>query len=316
MPAVPQQLRRPRRLAAALALAVLGAVLGAPAAVAQAPAATLVNVDENGVILDGHDPVAFFTDNRPVEGNPEIQSSYGGAIYHFATAANKAAFDAEPARYAPQFGAFCAYAVSLGRTAPIDVDTFSIVDGRLVVQHNERAVAGWNKDVEGNMALADEYWPRVVASGGAQIDVPKKRDPKFVVNVDRKGVLLEGYDPMGYWLEKKAIKGSKDFAFTYDGATYHFASVANREAFRRNPGKYAPQFGGFCAYAVSRGKLRPIDVEVFHFVDDRLLFQHTRKAYDLFVEDTAGNLRLADQKWPGIVAKKGGGPVAFDAPAQ
>jgi YHS domain-containing protein len=134
-------------------------------------AARLVNVDKNGVILDGYDPVAFFTDGKPVHGSEAFQSRFDGAIYYFASADHKALFDREPAKYEPQFGAFCAYAVSVGRTAPIDVNTFSIVNGRLVVQHNSKAVGLWNKDVQGNLRNADKYWPAVVKNGGKQIKV-------------------------------------------------------------------------------------------------------------------------------------------------
>jgi YHS domain-containing protein len=159
---------------AALALAAT-TVLSLPAQAnhdgASGDGVTLVNVNKDGVILDGYDPVAFFTDNKPVLGTTAYQSSYHGAIYHFASADHKAMFDKEPATYEPQFGAFCAYAVSVGRTAPIDVHTFSIINGRLVVQHNARAVGLWNKDPQLNLKHADKYWPAVAANGGKQIKV-------------------------------------------------------------------------------------------------------------------------------------------------
>ncbi|MFN8291038.1 MAG: YHS domain-containing (seleno)protein [Chitinophagaceae bacterium] len=131
----------------------------------------LNNVDANGVIIDGYDPVAFFTDNKPVKGDPQFSFTYEEAVYHFASQEHLDLFKANPEKYKPQFGAWCAYAVSLGRTAPIDVNTFSIVDGRLVIQHNQRAVNGWSKDPEGNLKLADKYWPKVTANGGKQIKV-------------------------------------------------------------------------------------------------------------------------------------------------
>lgn len=129
----------------------------------------LNNVDANGVIIDGYDPVAFFTDNKPVKGDPQYQYTYEEAVYHFASQEHLDLFKANPEKYKPQFGAWCAYAVSLGRTAPIDVNTFSIINGRLVIQHNQKAVNGWNKDPQGNIKLADKYWPRVTANGGKQI---------------------------------------------------------------------------------------------------------------------------------------------------
>ena len=132
---------------------------------------TLLNVDKDGVILDGYDPVAFFTDGKPVLGIAGIQSTYHGAVYRFASSQHKTLFDQDPMKYEPQFGAFCAYAVSVGRTADIDVNTFSIINGRLVVQHNARAVGLWNKDPQRNLKLADKYWPAVAANGGKQIKV-------------------------------------------------------------------------------------------------------------------------------------------------
>jgi YHS domain-containing protein len=153
------------------ALALFAATVDPIAAATADDDTALVNVNKEGVILDGYDTVAFFTDSRPVLGSSAWESTYRGAIYRFASAEHKALFDLEPAKYAPQFGAFCAYAVSVGRTAPIDVNTFSIVDGRLVVQHNARAVGLWNKDVQGNLERADKYWPAVAKNGGKQIPV-------------------------------------------------------------------------------------------------------------------------------------------------
>jgi YHS domain-containing protein len=124
------------------------------------------NVDANGVILDGYDAVAFFTDNKPVKGDAQFQYKYEDAIYYFASQEHLDLFKSNPGKYKPQFGGWCAYAVSLGRIAPIDVNTFSIVDGRLFIQHNQRAVNGWNKDVPGSIVKADKYWPAVVAHDG------------------------------------------------------------------------------------------------------------------------------------------------------
>lgn len=155
----------------AILLAAFAVTMTASVAAAAADDVRLLNLDKNGVILDGYDPVAFFTDNKPVLGSDTFQSTYRGATYHFASADHKAMFEKDPAKYEPQFGAFCAYAVSVGRTAPIDVNTFSIIDGRLVVQHNSRAVGLWNKNPQGNLELADKYWPAVVKNGGKQIKV-------------------------------------------------------------------------------------------------------------------------------------------------
>src|SRR5262245_58823166 len=81
--------------------------------VAKSPT-TKVNIDSQGVILRGYDVVAYFKQRKPVKGDPAFESTYQGAIYLFASGANKADFDKDPAKYVPQYGGFCAYAAALG----------------------------------------------------------------------------------------------------------------------------------------------------------------------------------------------------------
>jgi len=273
-----------------------------------------VNVNEQGVILDGYDAVAFFTDNKPVKGDAKFQFTYETAVYYFASQEHLDLFKSNPAKYKPEFGAYCAYAVSLGRTAPIDVNTFSIVDGRLLIQHNARAVAGWNKDVKGNLQLADKYWPAVVNNGGKQIVTDDEK--KFLNNTDPDGVTLQGYDALAYFTENKAVMGDSKFSARYNGATYWFASDAHAALFKDNPAKYAPQYGSFCGYAMSLGKLRPVDPTIFQLVDGRLILQHTKDAFDQFNKDVAGNTAKADGYWPIAEKKHAGKKVKFDKPAQ
>ena len=129
-------------------------------------AKTLVNVDKNGVGIKGHDPVAYFTDGKAEKGSAQFQSTYNGVTYNFASAENKAAFDANPAKYEPQFGGFCAYAVSRGYTASIDPNAFQIVNGRLLLQYSIKVRTDFNKDTEGNLKKADANWPSLVEKKG------------------------------------------------------------------------------------------------------------------------------------------------------
>jgi len=126
----------------------------------------LLNVDKNDVAIKGYDPVAFFTQNKPVQGKPEFESSFNGAKYLFASAEDKATFDANPAKYEPQFGGFCAWAVSQGHTAPIKVEAFQIVNGRLLMQYDLGIKDKFNKDQQGNLKKADENWPTVLQKEG------------------------------------------------------------------------------------------------------------------------------------------------------
>jgi YHS domain-containing protein len=133
---------------------------------AMAQTKKLVNVDKNGIAVKGYDPVAFFTQNKPVKGKPDFASDYNGAKYLFASAEDKATFDANPSKYEPQFGGFCAYGVSQGHTAPIKIDTFQIVDGRLLFNYDLDVKKEFQKDTQGNLKKADQNWPGIVQKEG------------------------------------------------------------------------------------------------------------------------------------------------------
>lgn len=138
----------------------------------------------------------------------------------------------------------------------------------------------------------------------------------FLVNVNKEDVIIEGYDPVAYFMENRAVKGSASFTAKYNGATYWFASAEHADLFKKDPAKYAPQYGAFCGYAVSLGKLRPVDPTIYQIEDGRLILQHTQEAYDLFNKDLKGNTVKADKNWPGLVSSHVGKPVQYDKPAQ
>ena len=133
---------------------------------AMAGTKTLVNVDKNGVGLQGYDPVAYFTENRPVKGDPQFVSTYNRVRYQFASAADKSAFDANPSKYEPQFGGFCAYAASEGHTAKIEPDAFQVLNGRLLLQYDKDVREMFNKDPQGRLNKADANWPGIVEKNG------------------------------------------------------------------------------------------------------------------------------------------------------
>lgn len=129
---------------------------------------TLSNVDKQGVGIQGYDPVAFFTQNHPVKGRPEFESKFKGVRYLFASAEDKATFDANPAKYEPQFGGFCAYAASQNHTAPVKIEAFQIVNGRLLMQYDLDVRTKFNKDTQGNLQKADNNWPGIVQKEGKE----------------------------------------------------------------------------------------------------------------------------------------------------
>jgi YHS domain-containing protein len=128
----------------------------------------LVLKNRDGVAIQGYDPVAYFTDQKAMKGNPKIQSEYEGAKYSFASTEHKALFDANPAKYAPAYGGFCGYATSIGKVRPANPLIWSVVDGRLIVQHTKGASDLWEKDVQGNKAKADKFWPLLIEAKAGQ----------------------------------------------------------------------------------------------------------------------------------------------------
>ncbi len=138
---------------------VLIAALGLPAA---AFAVSPVNANWRGVAIHGYDPVAYFTDGKPVEGSSDIAFEWQGATWRFASAEHRKAFAADPARYAPQYGGYCAYAVAKNSTADIEPEAFTVVDGRLYLNYDQDIQATWRKDPKGYIQKADGFWPQMI----------------------------------------------------------------------------------------------------------------------------------------------------------
>src|SRR6516164_7517289 len=126
----------------------------------------------------------------------------------------------------------------------------------------------------------------------------KKAARKPKVNVDKNGVILHGYDAVAYVELNRAAKGDPKFSSTYRTATYYFASAANKAAFDKNPAKYAPQYGGFCAVSMSRGKLESrIDPNVFFVHKGRLYVCSSAEGAKRFLLNPDVNIQKADKNW-------------------
>ena len=121
------------------------------------------------------------------------------------------------------------------------------------------------------------------------------------VNTTFTGVAIKGYDPVAYFTAGKPAKGNSDFAFDWNGAEWRFASAANRDLFKADPVKYAPQYGGYCAWAVSRGYTANIDPEAWKIVNGRLYLNYSAKVQAQWVEDIPGNIAKAEENWPKIL---------------
>ncbi len=131
---------------------------------AAAPAAADTVNARGGLAIGGYDPVAYFTQGRPRRGANMHYLDWNDARWLFVTAANRDAFAADPERYAPRYGGWCAYGMSQGYKAPIDAEAWSIVEGRLYLNYSNSIRRTWLGDVPGFIAKADAHWPAVSAA--------------------------------------------------------------------------------------------------------------------------------------------------------
>ncbi|NJL58031.1 YHS domain-containing protein [bacterium] len=121
-----------------------------------------INANDQNVALEGYDPISYFGD-RPVKGNPTITTTHNGVIYHFSTSENKAQFEANPDQYLPQYGGFCAVAVSEGKLVPVDPETYKVTDGKLYLFYNGEhgnTKPQWEADEATIHANADAQWKK------------------------------------------------------------------------------------------------------------------------------------------------------------
>jgi hypothetical protein len=132
--------------------------LWASAALAVPP----VNSNWRGIAIHGYDAVAYFTDGKAVEGASDFTFAWQGATWRFASAEHQKAFAADPVKYAPQYGGFCAYAVAKNTTADIDPEAFTMVDGKLYLNYDQDIQTTWRKDTKGYIQKADAFWPQMV----------------------------------------------------------------------------------------------------------------------------------------------------------
>lgn len=129
---------------------------------------------------------------------------------------------------------------------------------------------------------------------GAQVWLTKG---EHKLNLDSKGVILKGYDPVAYLALRKAVKGNPKYQTTYEGATYYFSSAVNLAAFKRNPSRYVPQYGGFCANGMANRRASDIDPSVFFIVKGKLYVCASKQAGKDFQKNLQDNVKKADQNW-------------------
>jgi len=147
---------------------LIAAFLAAPVAVATtfAAAPAVAGKPEvfapGGKAIRGYDPVAYFTQGKPVKGDPRHTYNWKGATWYFSSADHLDMFKGNPTRYAPQYGGYCAYGIAQGYVVKIEVDQWAILDGKLYLNYSRSVQSRWKKDPKGYIQTADKKWPDIL----------------------------------------------------------------------------------------------------------------------------------------------------------
>jgi YHS domain-containing protein len=152
-------------------------------------------------------------------------------------------------------------------------------------------------DAGQNSASASERsaveFAQIGRGGGATILAEKETKS----NARGERVILHGYDPVAYFKQSKAVKGKLSIRSTDSGVIYYFASKADKADFDKNPAKFEPMYGGFCANSIAEGKLRDTDPNAFHIYKGKLYVHSSPAAEQEFRTNSDANIAKADKNW-------------------
>jgi YHS domain-containing protein len=141
-----------------------------------------------------------------------------------------------------------------------------------------------------SLVLTGTHWNYATAEG-----------PVDPVNKSSNGLALKGYDVVAYFVEGKPVKGRSEFTHDWNGAKWYFSSGRNRDLFAANPEKYAPQYGGYCAFGVSKGYAVDVDPNAWKIVDAKLYLNYDKEVAKTWEKDTSNHIKKADENWPRLV---------------
>ncbi len=114
------------------------------------------------------------------------------------------------------------------------------------------------------------------------------------------GIAIKGYDVVAYFLQNKAVEGNDNFSFEWSGSKWKFSSQSNLDSFKVNPAKYAPQYGGYCAYGCSENHKSPTELNAFTIIDNKLYLNYNLKVKEFWIKDTVNRIKAADKNWTSL----------------
>ncbi len=136
---------------------------------------------------------------------------------------------------------------------------------------------------------------------GANPCAGKTKSAPQVYTESQSGLAIRGTDPVAYFTQGKAIKGSNQYEYEWQGATWRFSSAENMRLFASNPETYAPQYGGYCAKALSEGNVVSTDPNAWKIVDGKLYLNYSPQVQRQWLRDVPGNIAKADSRWPNVL---------------
>lgn len=229
--------------------------------------------------LNGYCPASYILAGKAVKGDPAYRSEIQGNLYYLADAEVKKQFDADPEKFLPQFGGLCTVALggSYGNRLPSDPTVFRIVEGKLYLFSQERAVKSFDQRPADYIATANELFAKP---------------------------MIGGYCPVAYQQSGKAVKGDAKFKQIIRTEVYHLSSAEAKAAFLKEPDKFIPRYSGSCAEGLARGKRYASDPTVFAVVDGRTYLFFDAAAKKSFDSNPAETIKKADANWPELKKAK------------
>ncbi|MGB0715901.1 MAG: YHS domain-containing (seleno)protein [Phycisphaerae bacterium] len=245
---------------------------------ATAGAASVKAVGQDGPALGGHCPVSYFDGSPPVPGKAEHASSFMGKTYHHSSAEAKAKFDASPTSYVPQLGGLCTTALggSYGNRFWGAPTVYRIVDGKLYLFSSERALRAF-----------------------------ERKPPQYIAQGEQVFLALNGFCPVTLQEESTAVMGQASLHAGFGAWGYRFKDAAAQEKFVKDPARYAPQFGGFCADAVMRGKAHKGYYKSFAVINNKTYLFWDDGTKEKFLSNKDANVAAAAANWKTLEAEHG-----------
>lgn len=227
---------------------------------------------ESDIAIGGYCPVSYQTLSKAVKGDPAFAVEYQGRVYYCADSDAKKVFEAGPGKYAPKYGGLCTTALggSYGNRMPSDPEVFYVIEGKLYLFSSLRARKAFDR------------WPnQYITNADSLYDLPA----------------INGYCLVSYQQAGKAVKGDAKFASTYRGVVYRFAEAEAVKAFEKDQKRFVPQYDGFCAEGMVRGKSFPADPKLFEVINGKTYLFFDEAAKKTFLSNSKELIAKADAAW-------------------